>query len=365
MQYRVRIIQPIVPEYRKALFDGLAERFGDRIDIMAAEQLGSDVSVPLDCMRFEYSHPFKRLGPLFWQENVNLNGLARGDVLVVCGDLHHLSTMLLVVKARLRGVRIVWWGHYRTATSRGWRVRVRLAIAKMLADVMLCYTRKGAQCLVQDGFDNNSVFFTGNTINQEPIKQAIATYDGMDRFNGKPGILFCSVLREKVQLDLAIRALSDPRLRDVCLAVIGDGPERSRYQNLAREIGVDERIIWLGETRDQKAMAPWFLSARAFVYPGSVGLSILHSMSYGLPVIVHNNAEHQMPEFEVMEDGKTGLLFKEGDVGDLAEKIVTLIGDSALRKNMAEHSQNLAFEKYTMDSMVDNYSRAIEAAAAK
>ena len=53
--YKVRIIQPIVPEYRKALFDGLAEKYGDAIDIVAAASSGRDVSVPLEKMRWSYT----------------------------------------------------------------------------------------------------------------------------------------------------------------------------------------------------------------------------------------------------------------------------------------------------------------------
>lgn len=361
--FKIRIFQPIIPEYRVALFNGLAELYGDRIEIWAAPKVGHDVSQSLTRMKFDYSHPFRRIGPFSWQCGLSLRGLAKGDVVVVCGDLHQLSSLWMAACARLRGIRVVWWGHHKTATSKPLGVRVRLMVARILSDVVLCYTRTGISYLEERGFARGKVFATGNTIDQEPIKRAIEGFDVKDRFEGRPGLLCCSVLREKVHLDLLLKAMSDERLKDVVLAVIGDGPKRRAYEDAAWKYGVADRVRWIGVTRDQMVMAPWFLSAKAFVYPGAVGLSILHAMSYGLPVIVHGNAEHQMPEFEIMEDDKTGLCFDENDERSLADTIVRLLADEHKRMEMSRYSQKVAFEQYSMDQMIANFASAIEGAA--
>ena len=361
--FKIRIFQPIAPEYRVALFNGLGRRYADRIDIWAAESMGKDVSCPLSDMAYDYAHPFRRIGPFVWQTGLSLRGLSRGDVIVVCGDIHQLSSVWIALKAKLRGIKVIWWGHHTTAYANERKVGVRLLIARCLSDIYLCYTKTGISYLEKRGFVHGKVFATGNTIDQKPIKQAMCDYDGADMFDGHPGVLCCSVLREKVKLDLAIRALTDHKLKDVRLAVIGDGPKKDDYMRLAEETGVAERIVWIGATRDQKQMAPWFLSAKAFVYPGAVGLSILHSMSYGLPVVVHDNAEHQMPEYEIMEDGLTGFCFQENDAGDLAAKLAKVINDRGLRSKMSEYCKTVAYEKYSMSQMVANFCEAIEAAA--
>lgn len=359
---KIRIFQPIVPEYRVALFEGLGERYGENIEILAAEKIGKDVSCPLTKMRYDYAHPFKKIGPFVWQKGLSLKGLSKGDVIVVCGDIHQLSSLWIAWRAKCRGIKVVWWGHHTTATSTERGVKIRLAIARRLSDVMLAYTRTGIAYLEAHGFKKGKVFATENTIDQEPIKKAIAAWNGVDRFKGKKGLLCCSVLREKVKLDQVIRVLADARLKDVVLAVIGEGPMKAEYERIAAECGVTDRVIWLGATRDQMVMAPWFLSAKAFVYPGSVGLSILHSMSYGLPVIVHGNAEHQMPEFEVMEDGRTGFCFEENSTDDLLAKIVAFISDEDKRLEMSHYCQDLAFKRYSMKQMILNFSDSLEAA---
>ena len=358
---RIRIFQPIVPEYRRALFEGLAKLYGDAIEVCASDRIGGDLSVPLDLMRYDYDHPFVFIGPFQWQRGMSLRGLLKGDVIVICGDIHVISTIWLAIKAKMRGVKVIWWGHHKSSTSTEFRVRIRLAIARFLSDIFLAYTRTGVEYLGSKGFRKGFVFATGNTIDQKPIRDAMANCSAPDPFHGKVGLLCCSVLREKVRLDLAIKAMADRKLENVVLAVIGDGPLKAKYEEIAKEYGVEERIIWVGETRDQHVMAPWFLNAKAFVYPGSVGLSILHAMSYGLPVVVHDNAEHQMPEYEVMENGRIGYCFREGDVNDLVEKVSLIISDERKRQFMSEECKRLAYNSYSMEAMVGNFSKAIEA----
>lgn len=368
--FKIRIFQPIVPEYRVALFDGVGERYCDRVEIWAAEKMGDDVSYPPSKMRYDYTHSLRKLGPFVWQKGLSLKGLHAGDVIVVCGDVRQLSSLWIALKAKCSGIAVVWWGHHRTATSSDIAVKVRLAVAKKICDVFLAYTRTGIDYLMACGFEGDRVFATGNTIDQTPIRKAIAawTSEKLSRFQDEQGIkdkivlLCCSVLRPKVRLDLAIRALASDALSGVWLAVIGDGSEKVRYQELAAEMGVVDRIKWIGATRDQMVMAPWFMSAKAFIYPGSIGLSILHSFSYGLPVVTHGNADHQMPEFEVMEAGGTGCCFEEGNVTDLERELCLLLSNESLRLKMSMHCQSLAYEMYSMAQMVANYCDAIDAA---
>lgn len=368
--FKIRIFQPIVPEYRVALFDGVAERYNGRMEIWAAERIGNDVSYPLAKMQYDYTHPLKKIGPFVWQKGLSLKGLQKGDVAVVCGDARQLLSLWIALKAKSRGIAVVWWGHHRTATSSDFAVKIRLAIAKKISDVFLAYTRTGIEYLATCGFTRDRVFATGNTIDQTPIKKAMAEwtpkklvrFQEMQGIKGKKVLVCCSVLRPKVRLDLAIKALASDALSDVWLTVIGDGSEKVRYQEVAKELGVAERIKWIGATLDQMVIAPWFMSAKAFIYPGSIGLSILHSFSYGLPVITHGNADHQMPEFEVMEDGRTGYCFEEGSVKDLERKICLLLSDEETRLRMSKYCKSLAYENYSMGQMVRNYCNAIDAA---
>lgn len=370
----VDIVQPIVPEYRVALFDGLAESEELDVAIQASERLWHDLSVPLQKATYDYDHRMLHIGrlPLFWQCGLLLKkARKRGDVLVVCGDLHQVSTFLLILRARAKGIGVVWWGHHRTAFGKSLRIKIRLAVARFVSDVVLCYTDEGIRFLEMNGFKRGRVFATGNTIDQEPIVAASARWhpDALLAFQKEQGlehaklVVFCSMLRKKTQLDVLIRAMATTPIRDanIVLAVIGDGEMRREYEETAARVGVSSRIRWLGVMQDQNAIAPWFLSARAFVYPGAIGLSLLHAFSYGLPVVTHGNAEHQMPEFAALVPGENGLVFREGDANDLAVQLGRLMESDVLFDQLSSGARKTAMEEYSMPRMIARFKEAIMA----
>lgn len=371
--FKIRVIQPNVGPYRVALYEGLGRIYGDRIEVLATDGAGTpNVSQPLRGVRYDYSHPIKKFWKIGWQRGLSLNGMTKGDVLVISGEPQNITNVFLAIAAKIRGVSVIWWGHHRSATSRELRVKIRLALAKMLSDIFLCYTKSGREFLIARGFAANKVFATWNTIDLEPIKRAreywtqdrLSDFRACHNVENRSILLLCSALRPKTRLDLLIKALADSRLaqKNPMLVVIGEGPKEQECKALAKELMVDDHIMWFGPERDQMKLAPWFLSASMYVYPGAIGLGIIHSLAYGLPVVVHENADHQMPEFEVMENGKTGVTFKENDISDMVDKMLNLLDDSEGRKKMSEYSTAKVFSQYSMDQMIRNYSAAIDAA---
>jgi hypothetical protein len=57
------------------------------------------------------------------------------------------------------------------------------------------------------------------------------------------------------------------------------------------------------------------------VSPGNVGLTCMHSFGYGVPVITHDDADEQMPEWEAIVPGVTGDVFRRNSAEDLARVI--------------------------------------------
>ena len=373
--FKIRLLQIWVPEYRLALYEGVGRRYPGRFDIQSSQARDNDSplyevkGVPCD-----YSHGLTKIGPFYWEAGLSLSGLKKDDVVVVDGNIRNLGMMFAVVRARLKGLRIVWWAQHWTPGTEMWRVRLRVLVSRMLADVYLCYTKSGIEFLANAGYPRNRLYATGNTIDETEVKRAIDAWDlgklsafrlnkGID---GKNVLLVCGVLRKKLQLGKIIRALADQRLvaRNTMLVVIGDGEDKKACEQLSKDIGVADRIIWVGATRNQVELAPWFLNAKVFVYFGSIGLSIIHSFLYGLPVVVHDNPNHHGPEFEAMSDGWTGYVFKENDLDDFIEKTVSITDDESKRVIMGRHAQKVAHDNYSIERMIDNYCAAIEAARA-
>ena len=367
----VDIIQPMVPPYRVALFEKLDRDPELSVSLQCApEWPRGQRSIPLSMTNYFPDRITVRIAgtSLLWQRGLRLIcAKGPGDVLVICGDMHYLSNLRLIFLAKSKGIGIVWWGHHRSATSTRLKIAVRLALARRVSDCVLTYTKTGIEYLAARGFDRSRLFATNNTIDLGPVEKAKAEWpaDRLNQFQRREGIenknilLFCSVLNPKTQLDLAIRALqllSDPSYE---LVVIGNGPMMDEYKSVAVKCGVSDRIRWLGEIRDERRLAPWFLSAKAFVYPGVIGLSLIHAFAYGLPVITHGNPDHHMPEFEAATPGKNSLTFKENDPYSLARAICTMLSNEARRIEMGRAAYETVHENYTMEKMVANFKACL------
>ena len=138
------------------------------------------------------------------------------------------------------------------------------------------------------------------------------------------------------------------------LLLIGDGPERPRIEALARELGLHDRVFFLGLQRD-------FLSAlrhsEIFLLASTTegfGLSALEALSCGIPVV--GSRVGGVPE--VVIDGQTGLLCPAGDVAAMTAAVLKLLKDPDLHRRMAQEARisvQTHWQKAPMISRYENY----------
>ena len=144
----------------------------------------------------------------------------------------------------------------------------------------------------------------------------------------------------------------------VRLTVVGDGPERARLVYLARRLGIEPRVRFLGERED---VAELLASADAFVLPSkreSFGLAALEASSVGLPVLASRSGG--IPE--VVEDEVSGLLHPPGDVHALRANILRLLEDPALRGRLGAAGRARALDHRpdkVVDAYIDLYRRSL------
>jgi glycosyltransferase involved in cell wall biosynthesis len=242
---------------------------------------------------------------------------------------------------------------------------VRNSVAK-LATALLLYSPAVARRLVDQGWPAERVFVAINSLDQAPINAArdewLHSEDRLEVFRrqhqlyGQPTMLYVSRLHSENRLDMAIQALDRLRIAHPTLelVVIGNGDEeRARLEQLARQLGVQKRVRFVGAIYDEPALAPWFLSASVFCYPANVGLSLLHAFGYGLPVVTTNRVAAQNPEIEALSHGVNGLLYQDGSVDSLAEAISTVISDQALAQRMGQAARETVVQTFSLEKMVD------------
>ena len=85
-------------------------------------------------------------------------------------------------------------------------------------------------------------------------------------------------------------------------------------------MNISDKIVFTGP-KYGKEIFKYFLLSDIFVYPGGIGLALLHALSFGLPVITTDNYLLHGPEIELLIPGKNGDLYKNLSPENLAEKI--------------------------------------------
>lgn len=134
------------------------------------------------------------------------------------------------------------------------------------------------------------------------------------------------------------------------LIMVGDGPERIKAEDLCRQIGMCDDIIFLG---NQNKVEEIYSIGDIFLMPSaneSFGLAALEAMACEVPVI--SSQAGGLPELVL--DGKTGFTSPIGDVEKMAEDSLRLLKDEAMWKQFSEASKKHA-HNYTVDEIVPQY----------
>jgi glycosyltransferase involved in cell wall biosynthesis len=136
------------------------------------------------------------------------------------------------------------------------------------------------------------------------------------------------------------------------LLLVGHGPLRAALEREARELGVAERVHFLGEVADA---VPYFRAADVFALPSvarseAFGIVQLEAMACGVPV-VNTRLDSGVPF--VSPDGVTGLTVPPGDDEALADALNQLLDDPPLRARLGEQGRQRVRERFTADVMAE------------
>lgn len=137
------------------------------------------------------------------------------------------------------------------------------------------------------------------------------------------------------------------------LLIVGTGPLHGSLAALASQLGVTDRVHFLGKTDHAKLVACYH-AAEVFVLPSVVrseafGIAQVEAMAAGLPV-VNTNLQSGVPF--VSPHGQTGLTVPPADPDSLAASINTLLNDPDLRASLGNAARLRARQQFSLETMV-------------
>lgn len=272
---------------------------------------------------------------LMWQRRLlALLRSGKYDAVVLRGNAYWPSTWLAALMASRQGAQILFWTHGWLRSETGPKLRVRRAFYR-LADCLLVHHERAKTLALTYGFQEHRVIPIYNSLDFELHCDLMAELDGLSRKElllqaechtdsaalGPESILMVCVARlePEKRLDLLLEAASTLHGQggDVAVILVGDGPEMASLRAQARALGV--RCVFMGACYEEGTVARVLAACDLMVVPDKAGLTVIHGLTFGLPVITHGDPDHQMPEYEAISPGFTGDYFERGSAADLAE----------------------------------------------
>ena len=219
--------------------------------------------------------------------------------------------------------RFYLWTHGWYGKEGGLDAKMKLWLYRHASGTFV-YGDRAKRLLIEQGISEEKLFAIHNSLDydtQKALRESIHPSDiYTDHFqNNLPTIIFIGRLTKVKKLDMLVDALVCLRNKDekYNLVFVGDGSESESLKSKVKGLGLDSQVWFYGVCYDEKTNAELIYNADLCVSPGNVGLTAMHSLVFGCPVITHNCFEWQMPEYEAIQAGVTGDFFTMDDTDDL------------------------------------------------
>ncbi len=264
-----------------------------------------------------------------WHKGVH--SLLKGySAYLITGQYEYLSYWVIIFYAKLTGKRIYCWTHGTSQKALG-KTKERL-INKLFFKVMdgiLMYNSYRIPNMEAIGISANKLFVIHNSLDS-PFQTDI--YDKLqpssiyrDHFhNDLPTVIYIGRIQKRKKIDLLVKAIAylyhdnNP----LNLVIVGKATQENDIEQLVLDKGIADHVWFYGPCFEEEKNAELLYNAAVCVCPAEVGLTAIHSLTYGTPVISNNDFDTQMPEFEAIINGETGSFYQAGDIPSLAQEIV-------------------------------------------
>ncbi len=340
---KISIIQPFFTAYRDPLFRGLS-RMKNELTVYcgkSGEDFGFDEQNDLGIYHFlEWKGGFFKFTSL-----ENVKRIADSDVIVHFGDFKYLTFWFFLFYSRFSGKKffIHGQGGYK---KNGFISSLVYNFSLFLSSGYICYATFSSESLKSKsfGFLHKKIHVAENMLYMKKRSEAPA---GIDE-----SLFYIGRIRDGCGIELLLDAAA---LSGVNVLIVGavaiDFSEKikNKYVN----------AIFYGSVFDEEIQFDIAKRCLAGAYGGDAGLSVVHYMAFGLPVIVHSDLKkHMGPEPSYIVDGINGLLFERENVQSLAEKIKLLKDDRDLRNRLATGASE-TFEKLQTPPMHEKFAKIL------
>ena len=349
---RVVILQQIVPKYRVHFFNELKAHLDFEL---YASNKGLEKSLSTFTEDINYKQNIVK--SLIFENRaifqfLPFRKLISKDIVIFEFNIRIISNIFLLLIRIAINKKNILWSHGITESMSHFSKFVRVFFIKR-ANSVIVYEKTGKNILIKLGVPRQNIFVAKNSID---IRQMIKL---SDRKQKKFRITFIGrIIKEKNLLLLCSSFLNiiNKINLSIVLTIIGDGEE---LDTLKKKFANSDRIDFIGHLNDEKKIASYLNQTLFTVSPDYLGLSIIHSFSYSVPILVnkHPKLKHS-PEIELFHDDRNGWYF-DGTQNSLENKIIKCLNNIELLKEFGNNGLKKVKTEYGVEVMIKYFLQSI------
>lgn len=330
----------VAPHYRSSIYKLIDTEFS--VDFYIGDKIGFQIRL----MDYSELKGFKRslkyiplFGSAYYQVGSLRLSFMEYRIYLMTGEVNCISTWVILFINLILGKRTYLWTHgfYGDENS---LTRIVKSIYFKMASGLFLYGNRAKYIMIDLGFNPDKLHVIYNSLDynrQILIRKKLRPEKVFNSIfnNNLATVIYTGRVQKIKRLDLLISAIA--RLNEegikLNLLLIGDINNDIGLKELANDLNIEQYIYFYGPCYNEEELGRFIFNSDACVSPGNVGLTAIHALTYGTPVITHDNYAHQMPEYEAITPGITGDFFREGSLLDLCDKIKQWVYLNSIRRN--------------------------------
>lgn len=380
--YRVAIIYPYAAHYRYPVFRELVLMTDIEFTLI------SDIKSPNDIKLIDEQladEPIEKCG-LRWRfvKNVWITkdkllwqvGLVREcffknyyRAIIFLGNPYYLSTWVCAVIGRCTGKSVFFWTHGIIKNCINAKNCIRMTFYR-IGNGLLLYGNRAKKILSEMGIPESKMHVIYNSLDYRRSKILRNSFSEEELLNfreqlfGKRDcfqILFIGRLTKRKKIDQLLRAAAIllEKGRRISILIVGAGEQYNELKMLANDLEIDNNLVFYGESYNEDENSRLISSSDLCVSPGEVGLTAIQALSYGTPVMTHNDFDNQMPEVEAIVEGYSGAFFDRDNIEDMAIRIEEWIQNNRDRNIVRKNCFKVIDELYNPIEQARLISKAV------
>lgn len=282
------------------------------------------------------------------------------DTFLLTGEFNWAYFPFLLL-CRMTGKKVYAWGH--GLRKPGSYPKLRRFFFDSLAGFFI-YGEKGKERMVSLGYPAGKIHVIYNSLctrDEVPaLRKDLKSDIYINHFgNADPVLFFSGRLTAVKRIDMLITAVHKLNTEGChCnVVLVGDGAERQKLETMVSRAGIGDRIWFFGKCYEENRLSEMIYNADLCVSPGNAGLVAVHALMYGTPIVTHSDFELQMPEYEVIIPGKTGMLFDRGSNDSLMDAIRSWLAAGYDREEVRRNCAEMIEGKWNSDYQIEVFRR--------